>query len=132
VDLPLGQVVAGDFREPGGHLAAGKKRGKHLYDAWSKAQGSQVLLVDAEIAANRDGGQKFLERLVLLPLKRLFAIFSLLQTEVVLEAETDGVVQRELEGLIADRMGGDAAKKRVGGGGRVGGLRRRSRSSEGS
>jgi hypothetical protein len=53
VDLPLGQVVAGDEGESRRNLAAGKERGELLDDARAKAQRGQILLVDAEIAAER-------------------------------------------------------------------------------
>ena len=77
---------------------------------------NQVLLVDAEVAGQRDRRQKILQHLVFLPLKRFFAVFGFLQAQIVFEAERDGIVQRELEWLIADRPRRHAAEEGVGGG----------------
>ncbi len=134
LNLALGQVVAGDLREARRQLAAGKERQKLLDGAGAKAHRDQILLVDAEVAGQRDGGQKVLQRLVLLPLERFFAVFGFLQAQIVLEAERDGIVQRELEGLIVDRPRGHAAEEGVGGGCGVWSLRvenRRARQSQG-
>jgi hypothetical protein len=48
VDLPLGQVVAGDEGESGRSLAAGKERRELLDDAGAEAQRGKILLVDAK------------------------------------------------------------------------------------
>ena len=117
---------------PAGNLPPGKSDENIFDGAGAKAQRGQVLLVDAEVAGERDGGQKVLQRLVLLPLERFFAVFGFLQAQIVLEAERDGLVQRELEGLIAGRTGGHAAEEGVGGGGGVGrlGVQRRKRARQ--
>ena len=115
LNLALGQVVAGDEGEAAA-AAAGKERQKLFDRAGTEAHRNQILLVDAEVAGQRDGGQKVLQRLVLLPMERFFAVFGFLQAQIVLEAKRDGLVERELEGLIADRPRDDAAEEVVGGG----------------
>ena len=127
VNLALGEVVAGDEGEPRRNDAAGKERGEVFDDAGAKAQRGQILLVDAEIAGERDGGQELLQGLFLLALERLFAVFGFLEAQVVLEAESDGIVERELEGLISGRADCDAAEEGVGGRGGVGRLSREAR-----
>jgi len=92
VDLPVGQVVAGDGREPGRHLSAWKQPGKLADDAWAKAQRGQVVLVDTGRAGKGDGGKEILERFVLLPLEGLFAVLGFLQTQVILQAAAYRIV----------------------------------------
>ncbi len=131
MNLPLGQVVAGDFREPGRHHSAGKERRELLDDAGAEAQRDQIVLIDSEVSAGRDGGQKLLQGLVLFSLNRLFAVFGFLQAKIVLKAAPHGFVQGELEGLIADPADGYAAEKWVAGGGGIGRLRVNERSRAG-
>ena len=78
--------------------------------------------MDAKRTTDRDGGQKVLKSLVFQAQEGLFAAFCLSQAEIILEAEADCLVERELESLIVGRMGGDAAEEGVDGGGRIGGL----------
>jgi hypothetical protein len=119
VNLALGHFVAGNSRN--------SAKPELLHDAGAEAFRNQIQLVNAGIAGKRDGGQKILQGLVLLPLARFLAIFSFLQAQVVLEAETDGVIQRELQNLIGGWARGHAAKESVGGRSRVGSLGRNPR-----
>jgi hypothetical protein len=101
VDLPFGKFVAGDEGDPGGHHAAGKKLAELLEDAEAEALRDQVLLMDAGIASQSDGGQKFLDGFFLFSLERLFVVLGFLEAKVVFKAASYSFVQREPEGLIA-------------------------------
>ena len=80
------------------------------------------MLVDAGIAHEVDGGQKLLEGLIFLCVVGLFAGFGFAEAEVVFEAAADCVVEGELEDVVGDRVGGDAAVEGIVGGGGIGGL----------
>ena len=122
VNLALGEVIAGDIGKPRGHHATGKHGRKQLDDAGAKTHRDKVLLVDAGFARERDGGQKLLQSLVLFSPERRFVVFGFLQSQVVLKAAAHGVVQRELQRLIAGRTDRHAAEKRIVLRGGVGGL----------
>jgi hypothetical protein len=122
LNLALGQGVAGDLGEARGNLAAGKERQKHLDDAGTEAQRSQVMLMDARVAAERNGGQKVLQGFVLLTVKKFFAVFSYLQAQIVFQAASDGLIERELQRLVRGWPCGYTAEKGIDGRGRAGRL----------
>ena len=130
MDLPLGEVVAGDERETRGHLPAGKQPAELGDDAWPEAQRRKIVLVDAGVSGERNGGQKLLQRFVLVPLDGLFKALGFFQAEVVPEASLDRIIERELQSLIAKRLRGYAAEKRVGGRGGIRRLRAGSRAGQ--
>jgi hypothetical protein len=74
------------------------------------------VLVDAGRARQDDGGKELLQRDVLFSLQQLFAAFSFLEAEIVLQAQRDGPVQRQLERVVGGRVEGDAAVKGIAGG----------------
>jgi hypothetical protein len=101
VDLPFGELVAGDEGEPSGRHASGKERAEFFESFGAKTERDQVLLVDAGIASEGDGGQELLESFFLFPLDIFFAVLGFLQAEVVFKAAAYSFVQREPEGFIA-------------------------------
>ena len=126
VNLPLGQIVAGNERESRGNLAAGKQR-RELADGFgAEALRREVVHVIAGVAGEPDGRQKLLERLVPHAVQGLLAVLSFSQSQIVFEAALDGVVQRQLEGLVCHLLHSDAAVERIGRGGRILPLRKHS------
>ena len=79
-----------------------------------KAERRQVVLEDAGSSAQRNRRQKLLQRLVLFSLDRLFAVLRFLQAEVVRQAHTHSLVQRELQHLVRRRMRRHAPIRRIG------------------
>ena len=122
LDLIFGFEGLGVVHFAGGGDGVGEERTEFADDAGVEALGGQVVLVDAGRAGEDEGGQELLEGFVLFTFKRLLAVFGFLEAEIVLEAEGDGFVERELEGVVGGGMRCDAAIKGVGCGGRIGRL----------
>ena len=86
-----------------------------------------------EVRAHGDTGQEVLQCRVFLAVQGSFFTLSLFEAEVVFQAQAYGFIEGELESLAAGRVGGDAAKEGIAGGGRVGhlGAKMRSRNCQG-
>ncbi len=120
VDLGLGEIVASDLRETR-HRAEIQQLGKFGGLSRTKTKRGEVVLVDAGICGQRDGGQKLLDCLVFLAMYRQLLSLDFFQAQVVLEAHGNGLVQREPQGFIAGWMSSNTAEERIRRGGWVGG-----------
>jgi len=93
VDLPLGQGVVGYFGETGGCDAARKECAELAEDCGTKSLRGEIVLMDAGVSGEGDGGQELLERLVLFPLNGHLGVLDFLEAEVVFQAHADGLVE---------------------------------------
>lgn len=118
----FGYGGAGDKRKAARGYAAGEELGKLADQPWAEPLGGQVVLVEAALARYRNRGQKFLQRLQLLAVDRVFRVLGLLEAKVILEPAMDGIVECKLDHIIGGWMRSDAAVEGVTGRRRIGRL----------